>query len=333
MIGFIIASLAFTSTLASFGTIQPAQYGVDDLHVDFGDLIQISSSEWYLSTDSDEEIEDWDIQLDLSGDFQFSSSSYINIADFQINIEKVTNSADVFFGFGVGNKYFTMGTDFDGTFDNGLGRRGIQIYPACGGSLAAGHVSDVLSGSSNYDDRAEHAIRSALAGGDRSNWEQMGGSRHDNGDTWPVTVEIKNNALTNEVTVKFISATQELECVYADSFDQDTDLVFGIQGDAQTGEDQFKITSVTMAEENVDICEGMCAASSGSGVSGAWDEPQAVYAPFTVMVSTKDVLIALLAILNVVVLAAYCICSRAGGVKGKYRVVVAGDSEMEEFGK
>ena len=75
----------------------------------------------------------------------------------------------------------------------------------------------------------------------------MGGSRHDNGDTWPVTVEIKNNALTNEVTVKFISATQELECVYADSFDQDTDLVFGIQGDAQTGEDQFKITSVTMA--------------------------------------------------------------------------------------
>ena len=86
-------------------------------------------------------------------------------------------------------------------------------------------------------------------------------------------------------------------------------------------------------EENVDICEGMCAASSGSGVSGAWNEPQAVYAPFTVMVSTKDVLIALLAILNVVVLAAYCICSRAGGVKGKYRVVVAGDSEMEEFGK
>ena len=54
---------------------------------------------------------------------------------------------------------------FSGTFDNGLGRRGIQIYPACGGSLAAGHVSDVLSGSSNYDDRAEHAIRSALAGG------------------------------------------------------------------------------------------------------------------------------------------------------------------------
>ena len=75
----------------------------------------------------------------------------------------------------------------------------------------------------------------------------MGGSRHDNGDTWPVTVEIKNNALTNEVTVKFISATQELECVYADSFDQDTDLVFGLVADAQTGEDIIKITSITVA--------------------------------------------------------------------------------------
>jgi len=82
-----------------------------------------------------------------------------------------------------------------------------------------------------------------------------------------VTIEIKNNALSNEVTVTFLSATQELECVYSDSFDQDTDTVFGMIGDANAEGEQLKITTVTIAEENVDICEGMCE-STAAGRQG-----------------------------------------------------------------
>merc|ERR1719461_528416 len=102
-----------------------------------------------------------------------------------------------------------------------------------------------------------------MCGGDYNNWDQMGGSEHINGDdTWPVTIEIKNNALSNEVTVRFVSATQDLECVYSDTFDQNTDTTFGIIGDAHGDGEEVKIFSVTLSEQNEDICQGMCDASS-----------------------------------------------------------------------
>jgi len=85
---------------------------------------------------------------------------------------------------------------------------------------------------------------------DTTNWEQMGGSRHNNGDSWPVTFEIKNNVATKEVTVSFKSATQDLSCVYSDTFDQDTDTVFGMMPSTDTGgimENEVKILSVIIA--------------------------------------------------------------------------------------
>lgn len=91
-------------------------------------------------------------------------------------------------GFGDGNKYISFGTDFDGAIGNFEGTNGIQIYPPCfaeGGSLATGNVRDVLSGSSAFDTDSRKAIRDALAGGDMSNWELLGGSRVNNGNTWP----------------------------------------------------------------------------------------------------------------------------------------------------
>ena len=66
--------------------------------------------------------------------------------------------------------------------------RGIQIWPPCeeeGGSLAVGSVSDVLSDTSSYHDNSEYAVRDALAGGDRNNWEKLGGTTVHNGATWP----------------------------------------------------------------------------------------------------------------------------------------------------
>ena len=64
---------------------------------------------------------------------------------------------------------------------------GMQIYPPCGGSLASGDISSILVGSSSYDSDSWYAVRDALAGGDRNNWEQLGGLEIFNGDTWPGT--------------------------------------------------------------------------------------------------------------------------------------------------
>ena len=66
--------------------------------------------------------------------------------------------------------------------------RGIEIWPPCqeeGGSLAVGSVSDVLSETSSYNETNGYALRDALAGGDRNNWEKLGGITVFNGDTWP----------------------------------------------------------------------------------------------------------------------------------------------------
>ena len=42
---------------------------------------------------------------------------------------------------------------------------GIQIYPACGGSLASGVLSNLLVNSSDLDSDVRSAVRHALAGG------------------------------------------------------------------------------------------------------------------------------------------------------------------------
>jgi len=377
MIAFLIASLAVTNVLASFGTIQPAQYAVDDLHVDFSDFVDITSAQWYLNIDSGDEVEEWDIQLDMTGDFQFDSSSYINVADFQVNGECQFDEwgrCDLFFGFGVGSKYFTMLVDFDGSAFTGIHSDvayGMQIYPACGGSLASGSVSDLLAGSSSLPLNTGHQQRQALSGGSyvnatHTNWEQMGGSRHNNGETWPVTIEIKNNVATKETTVRFMSATQDLSCVYSDTFDQDTDTVFGMVTDSGVGGNEVKILSVTIAEENVDICEGMCDASSAymhfahqdpsvntRGAAAAYQGPavntrgQVPSAgiggfedvdsePFSLVLSTKDLVVAVLAFMTVILMVIICVLKRKGGVgmSRQYKVVsVVGDSEMEEMQK
>merc|ERR1719461_641285 len=168
-----------------------------------------------------------------------------------------------------------------------------------------------------------------MCGGDYNNWDQMGGSEHNNGDdTWPVTIEIKNNALSNEVTVRFVSATQDLECVYTDIFDQDTDTTFGILGDPHG--DQTKVLSVTMAEENVDICEGMCDVSSAYMIAAGHQGPvhmvnQVPYSgiggledvntePFSIVLSAKDLVIVVLAATMVILMVIICLLNRKGGV-------------------
>ena len=78
---------------------------------------------------------------------------------------------------------------FAGYLENGgsPAQAGMQIYPPCGGSLASGDISSILVGSSSYDSNSWNAVRDALAGGNRNDWEQLGGSEIYNGNTWPGT--------------------------------------------------------------------------------------------------------------------------------------------------
>jgi len=212
-----------------------------------------------------------------------------------------------------------------------------QIYPACGGSLASGDVSTLLSNSKQYSDDAFYAVRRALADGNEGNWHLIGGEDVYNGvDVWPATIEVTNNVITRQATVRFISATQDLECVYDGLFQSDSDLVFGIDPDAM--DDMININSVTVAKSQVDICDGELDPSAHSEDAPRMNSDG--YRPeeesWTVALSGKDMLIVTLCVVNVVVLmAVICSCSRLGAVgpqKKKYlRVSVNGDSEMEQF--
>ena len=126
---------------------------------------------------------------------------------------------------------------------------GIQIYPACGGSLATGSVSDVLADTNRFQSNSFGAIRKSLAGGAFSGWDRWGTScRFNNGNTFPITIEITNDVADNQVTVVFDSATQHLECVYSDHFDPGADLGFGLYPDPDT--DSFQIESIAVSSSN-----------------------------------------------------------------------------------
>jgi len=331
MVGYCyvtLASLAMTRSLGSTVTVQPGNYDDARVLVDFGEEADITSQTWRLSTEGTTEVNDWAIRLDTNSDFTFSSLLVESTIAFEVSGQKVTNGGDMFFGFGDGSQYFTMGIDFDGaitgTEDSNNRWWGAMVYPSCGGSLASGDVANVLSGSSQYDtDNVVWAVRHALAGGDYNNWHQLGGQRYDNDNTWPVTFEITNNLLTNEVTVRFHSSTIDQQCVFSGHFNTGTDLTFGVMPD--TDQETFEIDEITVEKIEADVCDCDCDASSGN-VNGSW----------TVELFGKDTLIAALCVINLVVLMAV-ICSRsrfggAGPQRKKYEVVsVNGDSEMEQF--
>merc|ERR1711879_791389 len=194
----------------------------------------------------------------------------------------------------------TLVTDQDGSYNNGHELYGIQIYPACGGSLASGDVSTIVAKNR----------RNALAGGSYENWEQMGGSEHFNGDdTWPVTIGVINDVRSNVVTVTFSSATQELECLYWDSFDQDTDTVFGMIGDANAEGEQGPVHMIP-------VNQGPFAGIGGSEDVNA--EPFSI----DIMLSAKDLVIVVLAAMTVILMVIVCANRKGGfGMSRQYKVV------------
>ena len=103
----------------------------------------------------------------------------------------------------------------------------------------------------------------------------------------------------------------------------------------------------------MDICEGMCDASSSAYMAAAGHQgpvhtvKQAPSAgiggfedvdsePFSLVLSAKDLVVTVLAAVAVILLVIICLMTRKGGVgvSRQYKVVsVVGDSEMEEMQK
>lgn len=328
--------------MASFVTLKPGKYDFEDVHVDFGlppdgQMHDIQSDKWVIMGEESDKVEEWAIKTTMSGEWAFSS--LISTVDFQVHGEvATTEDVDAFFGFGTGSKHVSLMVDFDGKV--GAVETGIQIYPACGGALATGDIANVLDGASSLDDHAAWQTRLALSGGNLNNWEQMGGSRHDNGkNTWPVAIEVENDFVHGRVIVRFESETQSLDCVYNDTFDTDSDLVFGINPDSNedgSGKDKINVHFITVAKSEVDVCGQHCDASDYAPIFAPINVDAPENGLWSVELSGKDLLIVALCAINAVVLiAVMCSCSRFGGAgpqRKKYQVVsVNGDSEMEQF--
>merc|ERR1719295_1154308 len=176
-------------------------------------------------------------------------------------------------GFGDGDQYISFGVDFD----SGIGSfgatdyKGLLVYPPCGSSLAEGSVSDILSNSQQYPGNAFYEVRHALAGGSNDNWRQFGGERHDNGNNWPVTIEIENDEDANTVTLRFISENSgdddlsegTVECVYTGTFGAG-EFTFGMLPDLGNGnKDNFNIESIEIAVTST-ATSNICACSRHS---------------------------------------------------------------------
>jgi len=243
---FIVAGTAVESQTA---TITPDDYDVDGISVSFGPSCSscaAPSTEWFLDSHGQSTpIEEWGIEIALSTPYTLSTGT--STVSFEVDGDRATSEADMFWGFGDGTKWISFMMDFDGRVKNegSPQQLGMQLYPPCGGSLATGNISDVLLDSGSYHSNPLFAVRYALAGGNPNNWEQLGGSKLHNGNTWPVTFEIVNDVPSNKVTFRFSSSSQSEECVYSDYFGA-TGFVFGMLPDCDySGEDDFYIYSVT----------------------------------------------------------------------------------------
>ena len=213
-------------------TVTPTNYSIDDIEIQFGTDFTYNISHWLLDSSLNSP-DDWAVTLTLSGDYTFQSSVHtvtVEISGFCRVVQ-----CDMFLGFGSSDKYITFLTDFDGGVRTNMDvsaseTKGSSIYPACGGALGVGSLSEILNGSSDlHEDAGQSDIRVALAGGNVSDWYLLTSDPND--ETWPITLNITNDVASNQVTFSFVSDTLNLECIYNDTFPLDEDVILGLQSD------------------------------------------------------------------------------------------------------
>ena len=148
---------------------------------------------------------------------------------------------DIYFGFSIDDEqYFTFVTDLDGGMQIN-GRKGIFIYPECGGAIETGDPSELIP----TDDFTHNTLAEALSGGDGDNFDRL--TTSNNKENLPLTFELINNDLEGTFTFRFtspaFSGDNALECEY-DAVVTGKDLKVYISPDG--GDEIINIESITI---------------------------------------------------------------------------------------
>ena len=181
-----------------------------------------SNNTWKLFQDfrTNPLLNDWGLVLTLdSAEYSFRDRDGSSIS---ISMDGFCSSrqCDGYFGFSIGDEeYFTFVTDFDGSFNVNSGSglpvlNGIFIYPGCGSSsIESGNPSELFPS----PDLNMGLIRDAFSGGDHTQFHSL--SEMGNGENFPITFELINNAQSDSFIFKFSSPTftTPLECRYNSS--------------------------------------------------------------------------------------------------------------------
>ena len=172
----------------------------------------------------------------------------IEVDGFCSSDELSSNECDAYFIISIGDvEYFSFVTDFDNFFrivdTDGTERENTFIYPECGGSIASGDASTLLSSAPSL---TNVRLRDATAGGNRDDWEIL--SLDPNGvDEFPATIELVNDPIGNTLTFTVTTPgyPSGLTCQYESvGTCQDIAMYFTPDG----GEEIIQISSIEVTE-------------------------------------------------------------------------------------
>ena len=211
---------------------------------------------WLLETRGKPRHTNWPLTLRFKshkyGFKQLDANSTIRI---KMNIERLQGIAgkfhsDWFYTFAVNNKYFS----FAFGNDNGVtinGTRGVFVYPYCeqNSKAAAGPLAtastvqpvDFLKDNNTTYNRSLDIIRANLADGKLSNWHQLTNDTGQPDENPTFTIRNADDRSSSMVYLRFERGSTDIECVYLDKFDTETDFYMFISGD--TDNEKNKITS------------------------------------------------------------------------------------------
>ena len=162
----------------------------------------------------------------------------------------VVDQCDFFNGFGDGNKYFAILASMDSVgvkIDGQPIIKGLWIYPACGGSLANGDLTNLLN-DNTIDTTSQSLYKSSidivLSDGNISNWYNWPDDLNLN---WPINVEIINDYIKESVQVIWINGNRTKSCEFNETFSSHQNLSYTIINDgAETNllEESLKVFSI-----------------------------------------------------------------------------------------
>ena len=164
---------------------------------------------------------------------------------FEINGECINSQCDMYYGFGDGDRYFTVGVAFDG----GLGLPALHdlwIYPLCGQAMSIGDVATIIN--NNTIDRSSNinyrnTLNAALSNNETA-WNVWRSSLEID---FPITIEVINDDRNGNVEVLFTNHGGSIQsCSFTDSFSPNKDLYFDAINDRKNQPEAQKIYDIAI---------------------------------------------------------------------------------------